>query len=165
MDGFTLILQSSGIIAASAIIGELLRRGITAVSAHAGASREVTRRITEGVRITWIIVAAVGVLTVTGVASAFQALTLPGLVGLAITLALQTTLSNIIAGLMLFNDKTLRIHDVISYGGVKGTVIKINLRSTWIRNEEGNIMIISNSTLLSGPFINFTAEGRLKERL
>ena len=165
MDGFTLILQAAGLVAASAIIGELFRRAMTAVADRAGVSRGVTKRINEGVRLIWIVVAAVGVLTVTGVASAFQALTLTGLVGLAITLALQATLSNIIAGVMLFNDKTLRIHDVVSYGGVKGTVIKINLRSTWIRTEDGNIMIISNSTLMSGPFINYTAEGRLKERL
>jgi len=98
---------------------------------------------------------------VTGIASEFQALTVTGLAGLAISLALQTTLSNILAGVLLFSDKTLRLHDVISLGEIKGTVIRVGLRSTWIRTQEGNIAIIGNSTLMNGPFINYTAQERL----
>jgi small conductance mechanosensitive channel len=101
------------------------------------------------------------VLIVTGIASEFQALTVTGLAGLTISLALQTTLSNIIAGVLLFSDKTLRLNDVISYGGIKGTIVRVGLRLTLIRTQEGNIAIIGNSTLMSGPFINYSAEERL----
>ena len=112
-------------------------------------------------RIAWIVVAVAAVLVVTGIASEFQALTVTGLAGLTISLSLQTTLSNIIAGVLLFSDKTLRLNDVISYSGIKGIVVRVSLRSTLIRTQEGNIAIIGNSTLMSGPFINYTAEERL----
>ena len=75
-------------------------------------------------------------LIVTGIASEFQAMTVTGLAGLTISLALQTTLSNIIADVVLFSDKTLRLNDVISYSGIKGTVVGVGLRSTLIRTQE-----------------------------
>jgi small-conductance mechanosensitive channel len=164
-DLFTLLVQIVGVVALLAIVGELFRRGLTALAKRAGASRQLGRNIRDGVRIAWVVVAVAGVLIVTGIASEFQALTVTGLAGLTISLALQTTLSNIIAGVLLFSDKTLRFSDVISYGGIKGAVVRVGLRSTLIRTQEGNIAIIGNSTLMSGPFINYSAEERLLGKL
>jgi small-conductance mechanosensitive channel len=160
-DLFALLIQIVSIVAIWAFIGELFRRGLTAISRKAGASKQLVRNIRDGVRIAWIVVSVAAVLIVTGVASEFQALTVTGLAGLAISLALQTTLSNIIAGVLLFSDRTLRLNDIISYSGIKGTVVRVGLRSTLIRTQEGNIAIIGNSTLMSGPFINYSAEERL----
>jgi small-conductance mechanosensitive channel len=160
-DILTILIQIVSVVVPSAIVGELFRHVLTALAKRAGASRDVIRDIRDGVRIAWIVIAVAAVLIVTGIASEFQALTVTGLAGLAISLALQTTLSNILAGMLLFSDKTLRLHDVISYGEIKGTVIRVGLRSTWIRTQEGNIAIIGNSTLMNGPFINYTAQERL----
>ena len=142
-------------------MGELFRRALTAIAKRAGASKTLVRTIRDGIRITWIVIGVASILIITGIASQFQALTVTGLAGLTISLALQTTLSNIIAGVLLFSDKTLRLHDEIAYSGIKGTVVRVGLRSTLIRTQEGSIAIISNSTLLGGPFINYSAEERL----
>ena len=155
------IVEIVSVIASCAVLGELFRRGLTAIAKRAGASRTLVRSIRDSVRIVWIVVGVAGVLIVTGSASQFQALAVTGLAGLTVSLALQTTLSNIIAGVLLFSDKTLRLHDEIAYSGIKGTVVRVGLRSTLIRTQEGNIAIISNSTLLGGPFINYSAEERL----
>ena len=154
-------VQIAGVIASCGILGELFRRGLTAVAKRAGASRTLVKSIGDGIRVAWIVIGVAGVLVITGVASQFQALTVTGLAGLTISLALQTTLSNIIAGVLLFSDRTLRLHDEIAYSGIRGTVVRVGLRSTLIRTQEGNIAIISNSTLLGGPFINYSAEERL----
>jgi small-conductance mechanosensitive channel len=155
------VVQIVSVIVFWAVIGELFRRGLTAIAKRAGASKTLVRSIRDGVRIVWIVVGVASVLIVTGIASQFQALTVTGLAGLTISLALQTTLSNIIAGVLLFSDKTLRLHDEIAFSGIKGTVVRIGLRSTLIRTQEGSIAIISNSTLMGGPFINYSAEERL----
>ncbi len=160
-DLITTVVQIIGVTLFWAILGELFRRGLIALAKRAGASSGLVKSIRDGVRIAWVVVAVAAVLIVTGIASEFQALTVTGLAGLTISLALQTTLSNIIAGVLLFSDKTLRLHDVIQYSGIKGTVVRVGLRSTLIRTEEGNIAIVGNSTLLSGPFVNFSAEERL----
>lgn len=161
LDPLIVLLQSVGTVIVSAVFGELFRRGLTAIARRAGASKQVIRSIRDGVRIVWIVVAAAAIPIVTQIASEFTALTVTGVAGLTISLALQTTLSNIIAGIMLFSDKALRLHDVIAYSGIRGTVVRVGLRSTLIRTQEGSIAIISNSTLLSGPFINYSAEERL----
>jgi small-conductance mechanosensitive channel len=95
-DLFTLLVHIVGVVALWAIVGELFRRGLTALAKRAGASRQLVRTIRDGVRIAWIVVAVAGVLIVTGIASEFQALTVIGLAGFTISLALQTTLSNIL---------------------------------------------------------------------
>jgi small-conductance mechanosensitive channel len=123
-DLFALLVQIVSVVALWAIVGELFRRGLTALAKKSGAGKQLVRNIRDGVRIAWIVVAVAAVLIVTGIASEFQALTVTGLAGLTISLALQTTLSNIIAGVLLFSDKTLRLNDVISYSGIKGTVVQ-----------------------------------------
>jgi small-conductance mechanosensitive channel len=160
-DLLTTVVQIVSVVVFWAVVGELFRRGLTAIAKRAGASKTLVRSIRDGVRIVWIVIGVASVLIVTGIASQFQALTVTGLAGLTISLALQTTLSNIIAGVLLFSDKTLRLHDEIAYSGIKGTVVRIGLRSTLIRTQDGSIAIISNSTLMGGPFINYSAEDRL----
>lgn len=160
-----LIAQSAGTVVVSYLIAEVLIRVITRAAKRAHAPPALIRSIREGLSILWIVLAAAGVLSLTGIASQFSALTVSGLVGLAISLALQTTLSNIIAGIMLFNDGALRLNDMVEYSGIKGKVVKIALRNTWVRMDDGNIAIISNSSLSSGPLVNITAGKRLEKKL
>ncbi len=140
-------------------------RVITRAAKRAHASPTLIRTIREGLSILWIVAAATGVLSVTGIASQFSALTFSGLVGLAISLALQTTLSNMISGILLFNDGALRLNDAIEYSGIKGKVVKLALRNTWVRMDDGNLAIISNSSLSNGPLVNLTAGKRLEKKL
>src|SRR2546426_11629078 len=83
-DIITILTQIVSVVVSSAIVGELFRRGLTALAKRAGASRDVIRDIRGGVRIAWIVIAVAAVLIVTGIASEFQALTVTGLAGLAI---------------------------------------------------------------------------------
>ena len=140
-------------------------RLITRAAKLARASPTLIRTIREGLSILWIVVAVAGVLSLTGIASEFSALTFSGLFGLAISLALQTTLSNMICGILLFNDGILRLNDMVAYSGIKGKVVKVALRNTWVQMDDGNLAIISNSSLSSGPLVNFTAGKRLEKKL
>src|SRR2546427_11817723 len=79
----TILIQIVSVVVPSAIVGELFRRGLTALAKRAGASRDVIRDIRGGVRIAWIVIAVAAVLIVTGIASEFQALTVTGLAAAA----------------------------------------------------------------------------------
>ncbi|HZY94780.1 MAG TPA: mechanosensitive ion channel domain-containing protein [Candidatus Bathyarchaeia archaeon] len=153
------------IIAVSITAGEWVRLAAVRLAKRAGASPEVTGAIRDAVRALWIVGTIAGVLIVTGVANSFQALTIGGLAGLTVSLALQSTLSNILASILFFNDNTLRLNDIVSYGGIRGAVIRISLRTTWIKSDDGNITIVSNNTLMNGPFTNYTAKERLMKKL
>jgi len=88
--------------------------------------------------------------------------TLSAVIGLAATLALQTVIGNVIAGVVLLRDRMLRLDDRIQIGGVTGTVVRLGLVSTWLRLDDGGLASVSNSNLLSGPLVNRTATDRLK---
>jgi small conductance mechanosensitive channel len=97
--------------------------------------------------------------------SILTSLTVSGIMGLAVSIRLQTTISNIMAGIFLLQDNALQPDDIITFGGVKGKVVKLGLRNTWLETEEGNIVIIGNSQLSADPLTNFTATTRLSKKL
>jgi small conductance mechanosensitive channel len=153
------------IIVGSALFTEALIRGLSRLVRRAGGHAGLARSIREGFTLIWITLAAVGILSLAGVASEFSFLTVSGIVALAVSLALQNTLSNIISGVLLLSDGVLRLDDSVEYSGVKGVVVKIGLRATWVKTDQGNIAVISNNYLVNGPLVNHTATQRLERKL
>ncbi len=83
-----------------------------------------------------------------------------GVVGLAIGLALQGTLSNTVGGLMLSFLPKIRIGDFIQTGDMSGYVTEINLRNVTIRETDNDYVIIPNSNFISNPFTNYSLTER-----
>ncbi len=160
-----LIVEIALIIVGSALFTEALIRGLSRLVRRAGGHAGLARSIREGFTLVWITLAGVGILSVIGVASEFSFLTISGIVGLAVSLALQNTLSNIISGVLLLSDGVLRLDDSVEYSGVKGVVVKIGLRATWVKTDRGDIAVISNNYLVNGPLVNHTATQRLERKL
>jgi small conductance mechanosensitive channel len=124
----------------------------------------VIRDITGGLRIVAILVIVSAILGFTGLSSEFTSLTISGIAALAASLALQSTLSNVIAGILLIRDGIIRVDDVIEYSGIKGRVVRIALRNTWIMPDSGKIVVVSNSSLSNGPLTNHTGTERLSKK-
>ena len=160
-----LIVEIALIIVGSAILTEALIRGLSRLVRRAGAHAGLARSIREGFTLVWITLAGVAILSIIGIASEFSFLTVSGIVGLAVSLALQNTLSNIISGVLLLSDGVLRLDDSVEYSGVKGVVVKIGLRATWVKTDKGDIAVISNNYLVNGPLVNHTATQRLERKL
>jgi MscS family membrane protein len=80
--------------------------------------------------------------------------------GLAVALALQPTLENLIAGLNLFADKPVRIGDRCKVGDSTGTVLGIGIRSTRIRNADRTVTTIPNSVLSRTTIVNLSDRDR-----
>jgi small conductance mechanosensitive channel len=79
-----------------------------------------------------------------------------GTIGLAIGLALQGTLSNVAAGLMLLFLRPFQVGDYVSAGGAEGTVLGIDLFHTNLRTEAGVDLMIPNGAILSGNISNMS---------
>ena len=151
-----------------AVVGTLFTRLVTTIAARAGASKAVVHSTNQWLGVLFFVGAVAGVAYLTGLSSDITTLTISGIAGLAVSLALQTTLSNIISGALLINDGIIRLGDDIQYGGpggVRGEVVKLSLRTTWIRTPNGVITIIGNSNLSAGPILNYSAGARLEKKL
>lgn len=150
---------------AIAVLGTVSSRLIIRIATRAGASKGVENAIRYWILILMVIIGLAAVATQTGLSSQFTTLTLSGIGGLAVTLALQSTLSNVIAGLFMLQDGTLRLGDEIEFGTVRGSVVKLSLRTTWVKTADGAIAVIGNSNLAAGPILNRSGKARLERKL
>ena len=79
-----------------------------------------------------------------------------GAAGLAIGLALQGTLSNIAAGIMLLVLRPFRVGDYVKAGEVDGVVEEIGLFTTDFRKLDGLYLMAPNSTIWNQPILNYS---------
>jgi MscS family membrane protein len=80
-----------------------------------------------------------------------------GVGSLAIALAAQETLSNMIAGFIVMIDRPFRIGDRIRIGAdVVGDVVGIGIRSTKIMDFDKNIIIVPNNDIIKSRIINLS---------
>jgi len=82
-----------------------------------------------------------------------------GAIGLAIGLALQGTLQNIAAGIMLLALRPFRVGEYVEVGGIAGTVEDIGLFASRLRGIDGIYILAPNSTLWNQPVRNFNRNG------
>lgn len=85
-----------------------------------------------------------------------------GAAGLAIGLAMQGTLSNIAAGMMLLWLRPFRVGDYIDTGTVAGTVKEVGLFASELHTWDGIFLFVPNSELWNKKIINYS---RLPTRL
>ncbi|HCS26718.1 MAG TPA: mechanosensitive ion channel protein [Spongiibacteraceae bacterium] len=80
-----------------------------------------------------------------------------GAAGLAIGLALQGSLSNFAAGIMLIAFRPCRVGDYIEAGGTAGVVESISLFSTMLVTPDNKRIMIPNSRVMSNPITNYNS--------
>jgi potassium efflux system protein len=69
---------------------------------------------------------------------------------------LQEIVANFICGLILLFERPVRVGDVITVGDASGTVSKIRIRATTIRDWERKELVIPNKELITGRLLNWT---------
>jgi small-conductance mechanosensitive channel len=84
-----------------------------------------------------------------------------GIGGIAVALAVQTTLSNLLGSLAIALDQPFVVGDTIAVDQDTGKVEKIGITSTRLRSLSGEQIVISNTDLLKARVHNF---GRMYER-
>ena len=77
-------------------------------------------------------------------------------------LALQGIMTNVLAGLALHVDRTLKLGDFIQWGQRSGTLVEIHWRATSILTREGDTVIVPNATLLSSEVLNLSRPTRAR---
>jgi len=83
-------------------------------------------------------------------------ITMLGTAGVAISLALQGSLSNIASGLLLMVSKVLRGGDFVSINGVEGKVISTDLMFTHLDTTDNKHIAVPNSGITATNIINYT---------
>lgn len=111
--------------------------------------------LTRLVRWGLIAITAVAALSQLGVATTSMLAAL-GAIGLAIGLALQGTLANIAAGIMLLWLRPFRVGDYIEAGDAAGTVTEVGLFASLLETFEGVRLFVPNARLWDTKITNHT---------
>jgi len=83
-----------------------------------------------------------------------------GVGGIALALAAQSTIENLIGGVALFVDRPFRIGDTIRFGDQRGAVEMVGTRSSRIRALDRTLVTVPNSDLAKMKIVNFTARDK-----
>lgn len=85
-----------------------------------------------------------------------------GVGSLAIALAAQKTMENIIGAVTLYTARPVKAGDFCRFGSITGTVEEIGLRSTTIRTLNRSLVVIPNAVFSSTEIENFSARDRIR---
>lgn len=81
-----------------------------------------------------------------------------GAAGLAVGLALQGSLANFAAGILMIIFKPFKVGDFIEAAGTTGTVEEIEIFTTKMRTPDNKLIIVPNNQIINGSITNFSAK-------
>lgn len=117
----------------------------------------ITPILAQVIRYGVIVVTLVIVLAQFGVNIA-SILAVLGAIGLAVALALQGTLSNMAAGIMMIWLRPFNVGEYVDAEGTSGTVVEIGLFATRFRTYDGIFVFAPNAKLWNSRILNYTRE-------
>lgn len=108
-----------------------------------------SRVLKSGAAVAWVVIGIMASLSVVGV-DLIPLLAGAGIIGLAISFAAQSLIKDMINGFLILLEDQYAVGDVIIVGqtdNVAGLVENMNLRITQLRNNEGRLITIPNSSI------------------
>jgi small conductance mechanosensitive channel len=145
------------IFLAGLIVGSLVSRGIRRLSRSRGFDTTITDFLAALARYAILAFALVAALNQLGVQTA-SVIAILGAAGLAVGLALQGSLSNFAAGVLLVAFRPLRAGESVDLGGVAGAVIQVQLFSTTLLTGDNHIIVVPNGKIIAGNIVNYSRE-------
>jgi small conductance mechanosensitive channel len=149
------LLSAVAIFVVLYLVGRLARMLVLWTMRRSKADRQVRTLVRNLITVTTYVVAVIAALVVYGVNVAVI-LTAAGVGTVAIGLAFQDLLRNVLAGIWLLLEQPFRLGDTITVLDQTGAVQNITLRTTTLRTGIGELAILPNLTVFTGIVINTT---------
>ncbi len=150
------VLGAIAILIAGVFVAGWARRSVLRVLNRAPRVDETLKTVLASiVRYGILVFVLIAVLAQFGVQTT-SIIALLGAAGLAVGLALQGTLQNIAAGIMLLFLRPFRVGDYIDAGGLSGTVNEIGLFTTHMRTYQGIYLEVPNAKIWNRAILNYS---------
>lgn len=114
-----------------------------------------------------------GILYLTGAATAMYVLGFGGIAGslvagagvtaIIVGFAFKDIAENFLAGFLLAINRPYKLNDIIEIEKYKGTVTRMDIRTTMIRMPDGRDVFIPNSMIIKNILTNFTRDGLIRQ--
>ncbi|MGE3933919.1 MAG: mechanosensitive ion channel family protein [Rhodospirillaceae bacterium] len=159
------------VVLKGAIVGALLLWGASAMARLLQSRLRRAERLTPSVRVlvaqlvrfTLIFVAVVVALNVVGIDLTAIAV-LSGAIGVGIGFGLQRIVANLVSGIILLLDNSIKPGDVIEIGDSYGWVTSLGARYASVLTRDGTEHLIPNEVLIANTVINWTHSNNMVRR-
>jgi MscS family membrane protein len=152
------------VVAAAWLVFRLIDLAVLAlrIRAERRGTQGVIPILVPGARLAKLSIVLIGILGVLGTLGVNISAAVAGLGvgGIAVALAAQRTLENLIGGISLYADRPVSVGDFCRWGDQIGTVEEIGLRSTRIRTLERTVVTVPNAVLSQMELDNFMKRDR-----
>lgn len=133
-----------------------LIRHIAKKGAEKKFEKKVVKTITKAISYTFYVIITMYILGLLGIKlSAIWGAA--GIAGVAIGFAAQTSMSNLISGLFVLTEKTMKIGDFIEVDGISGIIDSVGLLAIKIHTPDNQLVRIPNSTLIDTNLKNYSS--------
>ncbi|EOX3297269.1 mechanosensitive ion channel protein [Vibrio cholerae] len=140
-------------------IGNLVVKGVAGSVANVLKKKEMDKAVVEFihglVRYTLFIIVLIAALSRIGVQTASVVAVL-GAAGLAVGLALQGSLSNFAAGVLIVAFRPFKAGDYVEIAGGAGSVDSILIFQTVLKTPDNKMVVVPNSAVIGGAITNYS---------
>lgn len=140
------ILIVAGTYAAAWIVRRLFLHSVE----HLGGQNVIARRISRVLQALILVVGFIGVVAVWNIDVSSVIIGL-GAVSIAVSYALSTLLNNMVSGVLLLADDSVRVGDTIKVGDLQGRVVRMRMRASELETTDGRRVFIPNVYLAQNP--------------
>ncbi|OOF20569.1 mechanosensitive ion channel protein [Salinivibrio proteolyticus] len=141
------------------IIGNLVVKGLANSLAAVMRKRQMDNAVVEFihglVRYLLFIIVLIAALSRIGVQTA-SVIAILGAAGLAVGLALQGSLANFAAGVLIVTFRPFKSGDYVELAGVAGSVESIQIFSTVLTTPDNKMVVVPNGSVISSPITNYS---------
>ncbi|EKA4521933.1 small-conductance mechanosensitive channel MscS [Vibrio cholerae] len=140
-------------------IGNLVVKGVAGSVANVLKKKDMDKAVVDFihglVRYTLFIIVLIAALSRIGVQTA-SVVAVIGAAGLAVGLALQGSLSNFAAGVLIVAFRPFKSGDYVEIGGVAGSVDSIQIFQTVLKSPDNKMVVVPNSAVIGGAITNYS---------
>lgn len=120
----------------------------------------VNRLLANITTVAFLLLVLFMVLSILNLETALQSLlATAGVAGLVVGLALQEPLVNFLSGVIMSTRQYFKVGDLVETNGYMGHIDNINLRSTVVRNFQGQQVVLPNKIVIQNAFVNYSISG------
>ncbi len=152
------LLAAIAVFVIGRIIAKWLSQAVAKAMSKTKVEKTLIKFVTNLVYIALLIFVIIAALGVMGIETASFAVVL-GATGLAVGLALQGSLSNFAAGVLMMIFKPFKVGDFIEAGGALGVVKEIQIFNTILNSPDNIRIIVPNAQVTGGNIKNYTVNG------
>ena len=138
-----------GFVVVAKLIGYLLRRSLARRGKARGAAFALSKLFTYFL----VVAGALAALILLGIPMGTMLLTSSALL-IGLGFSLQHVAQDLVAGIVILVEQSIRRHDFVTFGDTRGTVIEIGLRSTQLMTRDGTALFVPNHLLTSSEVSN-----------